>query len=119
MHALPAEWGWYTNLLRLSLQNLHVDELPAWFSNLQRLQELEMNYARFQAFPASLSQLSALEHVELLGLHAYFSDVVELAALPKLTSLAFGEVLREPDLSYDPIEFYKVLSDLSDERRAP
>ncbi len=62
-------------------------------------------------------QLSALEHVELLGLHAYFSDVVELAALPKLTSLAFGEVLREPDLSYDPIEFYKVLSDERLERR--
>ncbi len=109
VHALPAEWGWYTNLMRLSLQNLHVNELPAWFSNLQRLQELEMNYARFQAFPASLS---ALEHLEMLGLHAYFTEnVVDLAALPKLTSLAFGEVLREPDLSYDPIEFYKVLSD--------
>ncbi|DBB15833.1 TPA: hypothetical protein ACH3X3_004028 [Trebouxia sp. C0006] len=93
--------------MRLSLQNLHVNELPAWFSNLQRLQELEMNYARFQAFPASLS---ALEHLEMLGLHAYFTEnVVDLAALPKLTSLAFGEVLREPDLSYDPIEFYKAL----------
>ena len=112
VHALPAEWGCYTNLLRLCLQNLHVDELPAWFSNLQRLQELEMNYARFLAVPASLSQLSALERLEMLGLHAYFSEnVVDLAALPKLTSLAFGEMLPEPDLAYDPIEFYKVLSD--------
>ena len=48
----------------------------------------------------------------MLGLHAYFSEnVVDLAALPKLTSLAFGEMLPEPDLAYDPIEFYKVLSD--------
>ena len=112
VHTLPAEWGWYTNLLRLYLQNLHVDELPAWFFNLQRLQELEMNYARFLAVPASLSQLSALERLEMLGLHAYFSEnVVDLAASPKLTSLAFGEMLPEPDLAYDPIEFHKVLSD--------
>jgi len=93
---LPAEWGWYTNLLRLCLHNLHVDELPAWFSNLQKLQELEMNYARFQAFPASLSQLSALERLEMVGLHAYFPDnVVNLAALPMLTKLEFGEILSE------------------------
>ena len=111
VHALPAEWGWYTNLLRLSLQNLHVDELPAWFSNLQRLQELEMNYARFLAFPASLSQLSALERLEMYGLRAYFAqNVVDLAALPKLTSLAFGEMLPEPELAYDPDEDHKVLS---------
>ena len=107
VHALPAEWGCYTNLLRF-----HIDELPAWFSNLQRLQELEMNYARFLAVPASLSQLSALERLDMHGLHAYISDnVVDLAALPKLTSLVFGEMLPEPDLAYDSIAFYKVLSD--------
>ncbi|DBA68827.1 TPA: hypothetical protein ACH3X2_013315 [Trebouxia sp. C0005] len=112
VYALPAEWGCYTNLLRLCLRNLHVDELPTWFSNLQRLQELEMNYARFLAFPASLSQLSALERLEMRNLHAYFSEnVVDLAALPKLTSLACGEMLPEPDPAYDPDQLYKVLSD--------
>ena len=112
VHALPAEWGWYTNLLRLCLHNLHVDELPAWFSNLQRLQELEMDYARFQAFPSCLSQLSGLECLEMVGLRTYFSEnVADLAALPKLTKLVFGEMLPEPDLAYDPDEFHKVLSD--------
>ncbi len=112
VYGLPAEWGWYTNLLRLCLHNLHVDELPAWFSNLQLLQELETNYPRFQAFPASLSQLSALERLEMVGLHAYFPEnVVDLAGLPMLTNLDFGEIHSESDLADDPNEFQKYLSD--------
>ena len=70
-----------------------------------------MDYAMFQAFPASVSQLSALDHLQMRNMRVYFSEnVVDLAVLPNLSTLEFGKMLPEPDPAYDPFDFYKVLS---------
>ena len=88
---LPSEWAAYTNLTRICLNTFIAEDLPAWFSNLQQLQRLDLEFATFPRLPSCLSRLSGLQSLNLAHINAYLpADIVGLASLPTLTSLEFG-----------------------------
>ena len=88
---LPHEWVAYTNLTHICFNTFTAEDLPAWFSNLQQLQRLDLEYATFPRLPSCLSRLSGLQSLNLASIEAYLpADIVKLASLPLLTSLDFG-----------------------------
>lgn len=92
---LPHEWLGYSNLTHISLNTFTASDLPVWFSGLQNLRTLELNYAELRQFPTCLARLSGLENLSLLGLETYLSSaILDLADLPRLQELSFGKLVR-------------------------
>ena len=88
---LPHEWLGYSNLTHISLNTFTASDLPVWFTGLQKLRTLELNYAELQQFPTCLARLSGLKNLSLLGLQTYLSPaILDLAFLPRLKELSFG-----------------------------
>ena len=92
---LPDEWLGYSNLTHISLNTFTASDLPVWFTGLQNLRTLQLNYAELRQFPTCLARLSGLENLSLLGLETYLSSaILDLADLPRLQELSFGNLVR-------------------------
>ena len=88
---LPHEWLGYSNLTHISLNTFTASDLPVWFTGLQNLRTLDLDYAELRQFPTCLARLSGLRNLSLLGLQTYLSPaILDLALLPRLKELSFG-----------------------------
>lgn len=107
-HTIPMEWQ---NYVAWSL-SLPAGKLPNWFTALQHLTMLQMDFAVSPTFPASLSNLCGLEKLIMRGLCCDLThDIVGLAQLPHLNFLSLGSFSDPVELpsnfTEDEVEVFK------------